>query len=173
MPLYQPVCVGPEANMIELLGIFQGGTSGNKGGHMALVCEKPAIATAALDKHKPIPTEAGVIGIITMEDVIEEMLQEPVYDEGDRAERQAMERAEWAFQKWKLYVKRRRLQKQQQQQQQQLQLHELQRQDQRSPPPREMLPLDATEETTPLLSNSSRKTTTVLGANRNFLSPFI
>jgi len=48
LPLYQPVCVGPNANMIELLSIFQGGSSGNKGGHMALVCEKPAVATAAL-----------------------------------------------------------------------------------------------------------------------------
>jgi len=50
-----------------------------------------------------------------MEDVIEEMLQEPIYDEGDRVERQAMERAEWAFRKWRLFVKRRRKSKQREQ----------------------------------------------------------
>jgi metal transporter CNNM len=111
LPLYQPVCVGPEANMIELLQMFQGGSAGNKGGHMALVCERPGIATTALDQKKAIPPEAGVIGIITMEDVIEELLQEPIYDEGDREEREEMERAEWAFRKWRLFVKLRRRQR--------------------------------------------------------------
>jgi metal transporter CNNM len=108
LPLYQPTCVDPTTNMIEMLSIFQNGSSGFKGGHMALVCEKPGLATAALEQKKPIPREAGVIGIITFEDVIEEMLQEPIYDEGDRAEREAMQRAEWAFQKWKIFVKRRK-----------------------------------------------------------------
>jgi len=152
LPLYQPVCVGPEANMIELLGIFQGGSSGNKGGHMAVVCEKPTIATAALDKKKPIPLEAGVIGIITMEDVIEEMLQEPVYDEGDRAERQAMERAEWAFKKWRLFVKRRRKQRDEQ------------------PPPAPAS--NSSTEVTPLLSNTNRKNSPAGTNSKTFLSQF-
>jgi metal transporter CNNM len=112
LPLYQPTCVPPDVNMIELLHIFQAGSTGNKGGHMALVCEKPAIATAALEGHHAVPHEAGVIGIITLEDVFEEMIQAPVYDEGDRAEREGMERAEWAFNRWKVFVRLRRRQRQ-------------------------------------------------------------
>jgi hypothetical protein len=74
-----------------------------KGGHMALVCARPREGNQALSQHhgtttatvgddsageallRPngIPTEAGFMGVITLEDVIEALLQEQIYDEYD------------------------------------------------------------------------------------------
>lgn len=46
--------------------------------------------------------------IITLEDVLESLLQEQIYDENDKMERKAQQIARWAFHKWKAYVGRRR-----------------------------------------------------------------
>jgi metal transporter CNNM len=81
LPLQQPVCVGPGTNLVDLINIFQKGGSASKGGHLALVCARPAIATNALHHQNPIPHTAGVMGILTMEDVLEELIQEQIYDE--------------------------------------------------------------------------------------------
>jgi|NOAtaT_6_FD_contig_121_343186_length_4486_multi_4_in_0_out_0_1 metal transporter CNNM len=113
LPLLQPPCVSPDANLIDLLDIFQSGTSTTgKVSHMAIVCEHPDIADHALDSGKAIPRKAGVIGIITLEDVMEELLQQNILDEMDRKEREDMDRARWAIARWKLFVKKRRLERQ-------------------------------------------------------------
>lgn len=109
LPLLQPPCVSPDANLIDLLDLFQSGTAiTGKASHMAIVCEHPDIADHALENGKAIPRKAGVMGIITLEDVMEALLQQNIMDEMDRKERERMDRARWAIARWKLFVKKRR-----------------------------------------------------------------
>jgi CBS domain containing-hemolysin-like protein len=46
--------------------------------------------------------------VISIEDVIEELLQEEIYDEHDRREREADRIAKWASRKWKSFVKKKK-----------------------------------------------------------------
>jgi metal transporter CNNM len=109
LPLQKPYCIAPTKNLIDCINLFQtGGTSG-KGGHMALVCARPAIAMDAFDKDEAIPDTAGVMGVLTLEDVLEELLQEKIYDEMDHLEQSKLKAAKWAIQKWKLFNKKRKL----------------------------------------------------------------
>lgn len=75
-------CVSPRMDLITLTTLFQ-----NWGSHMAFVCAQPEIANKALDNDLPIPVEAGFMGIVTLEDVLEELLQDTVYDELDLKDR--------------------------------------------------------------------------------------
>jgi CBS domain containing-hemolysin-like protein len=86
-------------NLIDLLNLFQTG----KVGHMALVCARPQVAKDALQQQEPLPEKAGLMGVITIEDVIEALLQEQIYDESDKIEREMTRIARWASRKWKAY----------------------------------------------------------------------
>ena len=90
LPLYMPHCIAPNTNLVDIINLFQTGGGGRNGhvGHMALVFARPDIAEAALSNDEPVPDEAGWMGILTMEDCIEELLQEPIMDEMDAAGRQ-------------------------------------------------------------------------------------
>lgn len=87
--LHVPQCVAPHTNLVALVNLFQTGGSAVRAGHMALVCARPHIADAALDKGEGVPIEAGLMGIITLEDVLEALLQEDILDEMDAAGRRA------------------------------------------------------------------------------------
>jgi metal transporter CNNM len=109
LSLYQPPAISPETSIAEALNIFQAGNQ--KASNMALVCVRPELATAALKKKKPIPSEAGVLGIITLENLLEVLIQEQIYDEKDKKYNRSLERATWAVAKWKVFTLRRRLQR--------------------------------------------------------------
>ena len=53
--------------------------------------------------------------VITLEDVLEMLLQEQIYDESDKLEREATRIARWAATKWKRFVKKRKRERSEQQ----------------------------------------------------------
>ena len=94
-------------NLVDLINLFQsGGGRGGGGSHLAVVCARPLIAEQALADDLPIPPEAAVIGVISLEDVIEELLQEEIYDEYDHRE---LDITRLAVNRWKAFVERKKL----------------------------------------------------------------
>lgn len=68
---------------------------------MAFVCAQPEVASLAMDKGDSIPSEAGFMGLVTLEDVLEQVLQESIIDEGDQKARNlaSAKLSRWAAQK--------------------------------------------------------------------------
>jgi CBS domain containing-hemolysin-like protein len=105
MPLYTPMCVSPQTPLVELINLFQTGGETRRGGHLALVCARPQLGNDALAKGDPLPEKAGLLGVITLEDVIENLLQEQIYDENDRYERDASRLGRKVVTHWRRYVR--------------------------------------------------------------------
>ena len=107
LPLFRPPCIKPDTTMTRLLAIFRAGKG--RDSQMALVCERPDVANAALDQGAAIPTQAaGVIGIITFDDVLQGIVGD-IHDEKDRRSRAPFERAQWVIGKWKCFALQKRL----------------------------------------------------------------
>lgn len=82
LPIYRPEVVSPRMNLVRLLCLLrEGGTL------MAFVCARPDLAIRSLEKELPIPVEAGLVGIVTLEDVIVSIIQTRIYDETDLRDR--------------------------------------------------------------------------------------
>lgn len=82
LPLYVPPCVSPRMNLVTLLSLLRKG-----GSLVAFICAGPHLAKKALREGRAIPIEAGFMGLVTLEDVLESVIQERIFDEEDIAER--------------------------------------------------------------------------------------
>jgi metal transporter CNNM len=92
LPLQRPTCVSPRMNLIDLFEVLQ-----KDGPMLTFVCARPDLANKALKSEKPIPVEAGLMGIITLVDIMESIIQDRIYDEGDIRDR---ERAVATLTRW-------------------------------------------------------------------------
>lgn len=74
--LRKPMYVEPFLSMLKLLQMFQEGTN-----HMAFVTSHPPSESLALQEVKEL--SSTVLGVITLEDVLEKLLDSNIYDEAD------------------------------------------------------------------------------------------
>jgi len=72
------VLVSPEIPMLDLLNKFQ-----SERCHIALLCSEPELVKEAWASNTIIPPDVHMMGIITMEDIIEKLIQEDIFDEHD------------------------------------------------------------------------------------------
>jgi len=70
--------VTPTTLMLDLLNKFQEDKC-----HLALVTSKPEVVAEAWKAGKPVPPDVHMVGIITLEDVMEKLIQENIDDESD------------------------------------------------------------------------------------------
>ncbi|KAG7340676.1 protein of unknown function DUF21-domain containing protein [Nitzschia inconspicua] len=111
LPLYYPPCISPRMNLIDVLQLLQKG-----GSHIAFVCAGPDMANKALEEDRAIPIESGFMGLITLEDVLEAILQDHIYDEEDVSDRDLASAllTQWAAKILQRFYRKRVLVKQQQ-----------------------------------------------------------
>jgi len=74
-----PVVLGKDQNLLSAFDTFR-----DECCHLAIVADKPEEIKRALDDGTPIPLDARPTLFCSMEDVLEEMLKEEIYDEDDR-----------------------------------------------------------------------------------------
>ena len=76
--LREPLFVKPEVGLLEMLGIFQEGQC-----HLAIVTADPTCTVQHLRAGHTPPHYARVLGLVTLEDVLEKVIQGDIVDETD------------------------------------------------------------------------------------------
>jgi metal transporter CNNM len=90
--LNQLLVVGASQSLLDVLTLFQSGHS-----HMALVSEQPAELNRCIALGIPPTPGSAPIGVCTIEDVFEKMIQAQIYDEEDRDKSMNQESASFAL----------------------------------------------------------------------------
>ena len=116
LPLHRPLAVSPKINLVDLLHALQGtklppkSRPSTRGGPLAFVCARPDVANKALEVEGTIPVHAGFMGVVTLDDIMESILQDRIYDEADiRARDRAIATLQkWAALKLQKFVRKRR-----------------------------------------------------------------
>uniref|UniRef100_A0A0G4HPN7 CNNM transmembrane domain-containing protein n=1 Tax=Chromera velia CCMP2878 TaxID=1169474 RepID=A0A0G4HPN7_9ALVE len=73
-----PIVASPDASIYDTLNRFQVGLS-----HICLISRESEEYAKALEEREDVPEHCNLLGIVTLEDVIEELIQEPIFDEFD------------------------------------------------------------------------------------------
>ena len=97
IPLQPLLVVGASQSLLDVLSVFQMGHS-----HIALVSEEPENLRASLERKQPPSPSAAAIGVLTIEDIFEAMLQSEIFDEEDRAKGHYQEEASLALREMSL-----------------------------------------------------------------------
>ncbi|KAG6954717.1 hypothetical protein JG688_00012215 [Phytophthora aleatoria] len=77
--LRKPILVSPSGSCYSMLNEFQKGRS-----HIALVTKDTDLVASCWRNKQPVPPHVVFEGIVTIEDVIEELIQEEIEDESDK-----------------------------------------------------------------------------------------
>lgn len=83
-----PEVVSPEDSVLRTLDRLREGHA-----HVALVSTEPEMVHEALRNGQRLPSDAAPLGIITLEDCLEAIIQREIYDESDRLARYITDRA--------------------------------------------------------------------------------
>ena len=78
LSLNDPLIVDVNSSLLNVLKLFQSGHS-----HMALVSKKPDLLLKYYTKKEAPTVDCAPIGILTLEDIIEAMIQSEIFDEED------------------------------------------------------------------------------------------
>ena len=80
LQLRRPLLIHPSVSIFDALNVFQTGRS-----HLALVTESAELVARCWAEGRDVPPDTVILGVATIEDVIEEMIGEEVLDETDVA----------------------------------------------------------------------------------------
>ena len=79
LKLRYPVLMHPDTTAFDALNVFQTGES-----HLALITPHGEQVVAAWQSGEPVPPHVRILGICTIEDVIEELIGEEILDDTDQ-----------------------------------------------------------------------------------------